>query len=68
MNIYNLTNMNSITLDTQAVKDNQIVTKAYVDQFHQENEQSRKDLDIKYLMNQMIWLKTSNIMISAIIN
>ena len=35
---YNLTNINSITLNTEAVNNNQVITKAYVDQFHQENE------------------------------
>ena len=30
----NLTNIKSITLNTQAVKDNQVITKTYVDQFH----------------------------------
>ena len=39
----NLTNINSITLNTQAVNDNQFITKCYVDQFHQENERSRRD-------------------------
>ena len=39
-----LTNINSTTVNTQAVNDNQVITKAYVDQFHQENEQSRRDL------------------------
>ena len=34
----NLTNINSITLNTPAENDNQVITKAYVDQFHQENE------------------------------
>ena len=43
-----LTNINSITLNTQAVNDNQVITKAYVDQFHQENEQSRRDLCIDF--------------------
>ena len=38
----NLTNINSITLNTQAVNDNQVITKAYVDQIHQENERSRR--------------------------
>ena len=37
----NLTNINSITLNTQAVNDNQVLTRAYVDQFHQEIERSR---------------------------
>ena len=44
----NLNNVNSITLKTQAVNDNQVITKAYVDQFHQENEQSRRDLGIDF--------------------
>ena len=54
-NNYNLTNINSFILNTQAVNDNQVTTKAYVDQFHQENERSRRDLGIDFLMNQMIW-------------
>ena len=37
-NNYNLTNINSITLNTHAVIDNQVITKSYVDQFHQEND------------------------------
>ena len=40
----NLTNIKSITLNTQAQNDNEVITKAYVDQFHQENERSRRDL------------------------
>ena len=47
-NIYNLTNINSITLNTHAVNDNHVITKAYVDQFHQDNEQSRRDLGIDF--------------------
>ena len=47
-NNYNLANINSITLNTQAVNDNQVITKAYVDQFHQENERSRRDLVIDF--------------------
>ena len=31
-------------MNTQAVNDNQVITKAYVDQFHQENERSRRDV------------------------
>ena len=44
----NLTNINSITLKTQAVNDNQVMTKAYVDQFHQDNEQSRRDIGLDF--------------------
>ena len=43
-NYYNLTKIKSITLNTQAVKGDQVISKAYVDQFHQEDEQSRRDL------------------------
>ena len=45
---YNLTNINSITLNTQAIDYNQVITKAYVDQFHQENERSRRNLGIDF--------------------
>ena len=38
-NNYNLFNIKSITLNTQAVNDNQVITKSYVNQFHKENEQ-----------------------------
>ena len=38
---YNLTNINGDTLDTQALSDNQVITRSYVDQFYQENKQSR---------------------------
>ena len=44
----NLTNINSITLNTQAVNDNEVNTKAYVDQFHQENERSRRDVGLDF--------------------
>ena len=47
-NIYNLTNTNSNTLKTQAVNYNQVITKSYVDPFHQENERSRLDLGIYF--------------------
>ena len=47
-NIYNLTNITSITLNKQAENDNEVVTKAYVDQFHQEKEISRRDLGIDF--------------------
>ena len=40
---YNRTNIESMSLNTQAVIDDHVITKAYVDQFHQENERSRRD-------------------------
>ena len=47
-NNYNPTKINSITLNTQALNDIHVITKAYVDQFHQENERSRRDLGIDF--------------------
>ena len=43
-----MTNINSKTLNTQAVNENQVITKAYVDQFHQEIERSRRDMGIDF--------------------
>ena len=40
--------MNSITLYTQAVNDNQVITKAYLDRIHHENERSRRDVGIDF--------------------
>ena len=45
---YNLTNINSITLKKQAENDIEVITKAYADQFHQENEQSRRDVGLDF--------------------
>ena len=47
-NNYNLTNINSITLNKQAENDNEVINKAYVDQFHQENERSRRDVGLDF--------------------
>ena len=44
----NLTNINSITLHKQAENDNEVTTKSYVDQFHQENERSRRDVVLDF--------------------
>ena len=44
----NSTNISSITLNIQAVNDIQVITKAYVDQFRQENERFRRDLGIDF--------------------
>ena len=48
MGNFNFTNISSFTLNTQAVNDNEVITKAYVDQFHREKERSRKDLPIDF--------------------
>ena len=43
-----LTNINSITLNNQPINDDEVVTKSYVDQFHNDNERSRRDLGIDF--------------------
>ena len=45
---YNLININSIILNKQAEDDNEVITKAYVDQFHQENERSRRHVGLDF--------------------
>ena len=45
----NLTNINDFSLNTKAVSDNQVITKSYVEQFHQKNERIRRDSDINFL-------------------
>ena len=43
-----LTNIYSTTSSKQAKKDNEVITKAYVDQFCQENERSRRGLGLDF--------------------
>ena len=38
LNNNNITIIKSITLNKQAENDNEVITKAYVDQFHQKND------------------------------
>ena len=56
---YNLTDINSIILNTQAVNVNQVITKAYVDQFHQENERSRRDLGLSFYNEEVNFVKNN---------
>ena len=44
----NLTIINSIILNKQAENDIEVVTKSYVDQFHQDNEGSRRDAGLDF--------------------
>ena len=53
------TNTISNTVNIQAVNDNQVITKAYVVQFHQENERSRRDLGIDFY-NESSYLVKKN--------
>ena len=47
----NLTNINSNTLNKQAENDIEVITKSYIDQFHQKNEPSRRYI---FILNQKI--------------
>ena len=52
-NINNLTNINSITLNTQAINDNEVITKTYVDQFHNDNEGNRRDVGLSFYTEEI---------------
>ena len=39
-----MTDKNSTILNTQTINGNQVITKSYVDQLHEETERSRRDL------------------------
>ena len=54
----NLTNINRITLITQAVNDNHINTKAYVNQFDNDNERPRRDLGLDFYDESSDLIKT----------
>ena len=54
-----LTNINSITLNNQPINDNEVVTKSYVDQFHNDNERSRRDLGIDFYNETNILVKNN---------
>ena len=56
---YNLTNIKSITLNKQAENDKEVITKAYVDQFHQENERSRRDVGLDFYIESSDLVKNN---------
>ena len=60
LNNHTLANINSITLNKRAGKDNKINTKAYVDPFHQENERSRRSLGIEFYDESIDLVKKNN--------
>ena len=60
-NNFNKTIINSFTLNTQAVNDNQVITTSYVDQFHQENERSGRDLEIDFYDESNDLLKSNRV-------
>ena len=54
-----LTNINSITLNNQPINDNEVVTKSYVDQFHNDNGRTRRDLGIDFYNESNILVKNN---------
>ena len=67
-NNYNLSNIISITLNEQAENDNEVITKAYVDQLHQQIERSRRDVGLDFYDDSNDLIKVIEIMISMIKN
>ena len=55
-NSNSLTNLNS-TLNKQAENDNEVITKAYVDQFHNDNERNRRDVGLSFYNEEVDLLK-----------
>ena len=55
----NLTNINSITLNELAKNGNEVITKAYVDQFHNDNERNRRDLGLPFQNEEVDLAKTN---------
>ena len=58
-NNYNLTKINRITLNIEAENDNEVFTKAYIDQFHNDNERNRRDLGIDFYKESSDLLKNN---------
>ena len=56
---YNLSNINSITLNKQAENDNEVITKAYLDQFHNDNERNRRDLGLSFYNEEVDLVKNN---------
>ena len=46
-------------MNTQAVNDNQVITKAYVDQFHDDNERNRRDVGLSFYNEEVDLVKNN---------
>ena len=53
----NLTNINCNTLITQAINDNQVINKAYIDQFHNDNGGNRRVLRLSFYNKEVFLVK-----------
>ena len=58
-NNYNLSNINSSTLNKPAENDNEVITKAYVDQFQNDNEKNRRDLGLSFYIEDVDLVKNN---------
>ena len=59
LNNHNLTIINSITVNTEAVNDNQVIIKAYVAQFHDDNERNRRDFGLSFYDEEVDLVKNN---------
>ena len=62
---YNLTNINSNTLNKQVENDYEVIINAYVDQFHQEDERSRRGVGLEFYDESSDLVKKTKIMTST---
>ena len=46
-------------MNTQAVNDNQVITKAYVDQFYDDNERNRRDVGLSFYNEEVDLVKNN---------
>ena len=65
---HNLTHINSNSLNNEADNVNEVNTEAYVDQFHNDNERSRRDIGLSFSNEEVDLVKKIKTMISTIIN
>ena len=56
---FNLTNINSITLNKQAENDDEVITKSNVDQFHNNNERNRRDVGLSFYNEEVDLVKNN---------
>ena len=56
---FNLTNIIVISVNTQAVNDNQVNTKAHADRFHNDNQRFRGDLGLQFHIESSDLVKTN---------
>ena len=56
---YRFTNIHSITLNKEPIHDNNVITKSYVVQFHNDNERNRRDVGLS-LYNEEVDLVKNN--------